>query len=99
MSQPQPHRLRPSPFSSHDCLSSSPSSQALQVVPDIAKKVALTPAEEGGGGGAGTVAASGAERRTRHWNQGCLNGPYVLSPKDEDGHQKDSRPSGAGCAL
>ena len=72
MSQPQPHRLRPSPFSSHDCLSSSPSSQALQVVPDIAKKVALTPAEEGGGGGAGTVAASGAERRTRRWNQGCL---------------------------
>ncbi|XP_054941429.1 zinc finger protein 384 isoform X3 [Physeter macrocephalus] len=74
-----------------------PGSQALQVVPDLSKKVASTLTEEGGGGGGGggTVAAKPprGRKKKRMLESGLpeMNDPYVLSPEDDDDHQKDGK--------
>ncbi|MXQ98586.1 hypothetical protein E5288_WYG002211 [Bos mutus] len=76
-----------------------PGSQALQVVPDLSKKVASTLTEEGGGGGGGgggTVVAAKPPRgrkKKRMLESGLpeMNDPYVLSPEDDDDHQKDGK--------
>uniref|UniRef100_A0A8D1P406 Zinc finger protein 384 n=1 Tax=Sus scrofa TaxID=9823 RepID=A0A8D1P406_PIG len=75
-----------------------PGSQALQVVPDLSKKVASTLTEEGGGGGGGgggTVATKPprGRKKKRMLESGLpeMNDPYVLSPEDDDDHQKDGK--------
>ncbi|EDM01887.1 zinc finger protein 384, isoform CRA_a [Rattus norvegicus] len=75
-----------------------PGSQALQVVPDLSKKVASTLTEEGGGGGGGggTVAPPKPPRgrkKKRMLESGLpeMNDPYVLAPGDDDDHQKDGK--------
>nr|BAC39626.1 unnamed protein product [Mus musculus] len=75
-----------------------PGSQALQVVPDLSKKVASTLTEEGGGGGGGggTVAPPKPPRgrqKKRMLESGLpeMNDPYVLGPGDDDDHQKDGK--------
>lgn len=74
-----------------------PGSQALQVVPDLSKKVASTLTEEGGGGGGGggSVAPKPprGRKKKRMLESGLpeMNDPYVLSPEDDDDHQKDGK--------
>uniref|UniRef100_A0A8D2DDF2 C2H2-type domain-containing protein n=1 Tax=Sciurus vulgaris TaxID=55149 RepID=A0A8D2DDF2_SCIVU len=74
-----------------------PGSQALQVVPDLSKKVASTLTEEGGGGGGGggNVAPKPprGRKKKRMLESGLpeMNDPYVLSPEDDDDHQKDGK--------
>lgn len=74
-----------------------PGSQALQVVPDLSKKVssALTEEGGGGGGGGGSVAPKPprGRKKKRMLESGLpeMNDPYVLSPEDDDDHQKDGK--------
>ncbi|CAO2606600.1 Zinc finger protein 384 [Lemmus lemmus] len=75
-----------------------PGSQALQVVPDLSKKVASTLAEEGGGGGGGggNVAPPKPPRgrkKKRMLESGLpeMNDPYVLAPDDGEDHHKDGK--------
>nr|XP_044995606.1 zinc finger protein 384 isoform X6 [Jaculus jaculus] len=75
-----------------------PGSQALQVVPDLSKKVASALTEEGGGGGGGgggSVAPKPprGRKKKRMLESGLpeMNDPYVLAPEDEDDHQKDGK--------
>lgn len=74
-----------------------PGSQALQVVPDLSKKVSSTLTEEGGGGGGGGGSVAPKPHRGRKKKRMLesglteMNDPYVLSPEDDDDHQKDGK--------